>query len=103
MSIKLNFKIPLLDVDSTIMKENGEDLLLSNILGNALRVLTDGIEPMKALDWMLQLRTTGVLDLDRADQDKLKKLLNDSASFRGMIMLVRGRLLEVFENAEPKK
>jgi len=97
--MKLNFHVPFLQLDGTPYKEiNGDDMLLSTLLANALSTHTEGIEPLKALDWMLKLKNGDLLDLDRADQDKLKKLIDPG--FRGMQILIRGRLLEIFEKKE---
>lgn len=94
--MKLNFNIPMLQLDGTPYKEpGGEDVLLSGVLSTALSVMTEGIEPLKGLDWMLKMKQGEILDLDRADQDKLKKLIE--SGFKGMSLLVRARLLEVFE------
>lgn len=97
--MKLNFNVPVLQLDGTPYKEsNGDDVLLSTVLVNALSQHTEGIEPLKALDWMLKMKKGESLDLDRADLDKLKKLID--SGFKGMAVLLRGRLLEVFEKKE---
>ncbi len=94
--MKLNFNQPLLQLDGTPFKEGDQDTLLCKVLATALTFITEGIEPLKALDWMVKLQQGEVLDLDRTDQEKLKKLITEG--FKNMSMLVRGRLLEVFEN-----
>jgi hypothetical protein len=93
--MKLNFSIPFLNLDGTPYQEGGETILLSKILKSALSYMTEGIEPLKGLDWMLKLEKAEELDLDPVDRDKLKKLISDG--FKGMTLVARGRLLEVFE------
>lgn len=93
--MKLNFAVPFQNLDGTFHQENGEPLLLSKVLKNGLSFLTEGIEPLKGLDWMLKLEKGEILDLDRADQEKLKKLITDG--IKGLTLIARGRLLEVFD------
>ncbi len=61
--MKLNFHVPFLQLDGTPYKEiNGDDMLLSTLLANALSTHTEGIEPLKALDWMLKLKNGDLLE-----------------------------------------
>jgi hypothetical protein len=96
--MKLNFAVPFLNLDGTPFQENGENILLSKILKNALSFVQEGIEPLKGLDWMLKLEKGDVLDLDRSDSEKLKRLITEG--IKGLSLIARGRLLEVFDQKE---
>lgn len=93
--MKLDFHIPFLNLDGTPYQEAGEPILLSKLLKSALSYLTEGLEPLKGLDWMIKLEKGEVLDLDGADREKLKKLISEG--MKGLSLLARGRLMEVFD------
>jgi hypothetical protein len=90
----IDFNRPLLQLDGTPYRDGEHDAVMARVLAVALTTVTEGIEPLKALDWMLKLQKGEPLDLDRVDQDKLKRLITEG--IKNMSMLVRGRLLEAF-------
>jgi flagellar motor switch protein FliM len=92
--MNIDFNKPLLQLDGTPYKDGEQEAIMAKVLAAALATVTEGIEPLKALDWMLKLQKGEVLDLDRTDQEKLKRLITDG--IKNMSMLVRGRLLEAF-------
>jgi hypothetical protein len=70
--MKFNFNNPFIGIKKTTVKdENGTDLLLSSILGNAILLQSKG--GRKFTDWGYALNDGLELNLDRAD----KKLLYD--------------------------
>lgn len=98
--MKLDFNAPLLNLkDEPIKNTNGSDILLNELLANAL-VSTAGKEDIvRIFDWGVTLQKTGKLDLSRADQSMLKGLIEGSDS---LSIISKGRLLNILE-PKPKE
>ena len=91
--MKLDFNLPLTNLKDEIMKNpDGSTVNLNELLGNALVSTTGKENIIKVFDWALTLQKTGILDLDRADQDTLIKMIKDSDN---LSVLSKGRLLKV--------
>jgi hypothetical protein len=90
--MKLNFNFPLRTLDGTPMKEvDGKDVMAGKILANSLVMQPQG-EVAKFFDWAMSLHRGEEIDLDRADQQKMKDFIENNPS---MVILVKKALLDV--------
>jgi len=95
--MKLNFNKALTYLDGEAYKdEKNEPLLMNKVLANNLIKLTTG-DPLKLYDWAVALYKTGILDLDRADQEQLKSIIK---GFTDMYIIAKAQMFEVFEKLE---
>lgn len=99
--MKLDFNTPLLDLKEKIVKNpDGSEVLLNELLANGLVATTGKENIIKIFDWALAIQKTGILELDRTDQDLLKRTIENSDNFS---VLGKGRLLGILEKKQPEK
>ncbi|HEX4850147.1 MAG TPA: hypothetical protein VFV08_05030 [Puia sp.] len=92
--MKLNFNIDILQLDGTPFKDDAGNILnLGKVLANNLVSPAKG-DIMKMFDWAKALYAGETIDLFPSDQELLKKTITD---FPGVSLLVKARMLEVFE------
>ena len=87
--LSLDLKKPLLHVDGTTLKnETGKELEIAFELANVLAVSRSG-NPIKIWGWATTLASSGVIQLDDADIDELKRVIEQSdttALFKGQVL-----------------
>lgn len=107
LKIKLDFNKPALALDGKAYKEmiageNGQqvvsdnDLTLNKIIANNL---VNGSEPgdlYKLTDWGKSLYAGEVLELDKPDTDKLKKIIEESKS---TMRLIKRQMCDIIDEA----
>ena len=98
--MKLNLDINLKSLDGKDIMEKQEDgsikaINLANALANMLCGSTDGIEPIKAMDWALALNEKKEIDIDASDLEKLKTLIT---SREGLSNIIKAAYLRVFKS-----
>ncbi|MFY0628220.1 MAG: hypothetical protein JXR07_18115 [Reichenbachiella sp.] len=93
--MKLDFKKPCLDTEGEIIKENNQSVLMSDLLRKALMTSqsNDETDIIKFFDWSLDLKK-GVLDLDKADQKKLKDFITNEKNF---FLMTKAQMFKVLE------
>jgi hypothetical protein len=94
--MKFNFDFTLVNLEGEALTDPGGAILHA---GRALASLImqspeAGPDIMVKYDWATELHKTGSIDLDRAGQAQFKKMIEN---FPGIYLIVRGRLLEVFD------
>ena len=100
-AITIDFKKPLLFLDGkpiNEIKQKSDDpdvpVMINTTLGTNLAQSQSG--GMKSFYWAITLYKEGVLVLDKTDRDALKKSVQDMS----LSNLVKGRIVEVIEQAE---
>jgi|SRR5690625_3535974 len=97
MKIDLNFNLKNLSGEDLITGkgENGETTYQNagKLLANLLVGQTEG-DTIKYYDWALKLHGGNAIDLDRSDQDKLKKFIEGN---KQMTILAKAQILEKFK------
>lgn len=96
-SKKFDFKKPMLDIDGEPAKESGKQLICGDLLAQALMEARMSEEDiiLKFFAWALELKKTGVISLDKVDEDKLRKWILTNPS---IMNLGKGRFIEVLDN-----
>ncbi|NVM36896.1 MAG: hypothetical protein HWN81_14965 [Candidatus Lokiarchaeota archaeon] len=77
-----------LDLNKPIKALDGAELENSNlakILANTLCGKTEGIEPIKAMDWALKLHNEGSIEIDSTDAEKLKAFITKEENFTNLL------------------
>jgi len=92
--MKLNFNTELLGLDGEPFKdEQGTILNMGKVLANNLVSPAKG-DIIKMFEWAKALYAGETIDIDKSDQELLKKTIID---FPGVSLLIKARMLEVFE------
>jgi len=96
-----DFDLDLLDMDDVPMKQSGGDtnLTLWKLLSGALGSAQSQQEPLKLLEWAMNLRKDKKLSLDTTDKEKLEQFISNCQSLN---VLIQGRLLMVLKT-DPEK
>jgi hypothetical protein len=79
--MKLDLNKPVKGLDGADLKDSN----LSKILANALCGKTEGIEPVKAIDWALKLYNEGFIEIDDSDTEKLKNFIEKEENFTNLL------------------
>lgn len=74
---KVDFNVPVLDIDQNTINDNGTILLASKIIANHLMVQTKG-DALKLFSWAQKIYKNEVLELDASDFKTLKQLIDES-------------------------
>jgi hypothetical protein len=90
--MKLDFNFNLKEPDGIENKQMNAGIILSQEL--AREMVTDETKILKFFDWSKLLSNKKPLDLDKADQEILKKAIIDN---KNLIALIKGQLLEKFD------
>lgn len=91
--MKINFKVPFLQITGEDVVEDGKIQYMHEALANRL-VMSKNNDPMRFLEWARVLYATGVLDIERSDQDTLRTFLKNLDD----VVLVKAQLLERFDD-----
>lgn len=91
--MKLDFNVALVDFGGNAVKNGEKEMKLNEILVGSINMSDSKGNAFKFFDWCLKLNKAEVLDLDKQDQELLKKIIEESPNS----VLVKGRLLEVFD------
>jgi hypothetical protein len=75
--MKVDFNVPLLDLDGNTINDNGTILLASKIMANHLMGQKSG-DALKLFSWAQKIYKNEVLELDPSDFKTLKKIVDDS-------------------------
>lgn len=86
--MKLDFNKPILGLDDQPIESQNLGKLIANMI-----TATPKGDAMKLYDWGRKLYKGEVLDLDRADQQTLKGLIENSET---IFVLAKAQALEVF-------
>lgn len=92
--MKLDFNKPFLNLDGQAIEETNQGKILAQALSQSLDAKETDI--LKYWEWALKLNKGEILDLDQADQVKLKAFI-DKAQFN---VLVKFQLLDNFSKKE---
>ena len=92
----LNFNQPFIDLDGKQIEETNQGKTLSQALAQSLDAKETDV--LKFWDWATKLHKGEEIDLDQADQVKLKAFI-DKSNFN---VLVKHNLLENFSKKEKK-
>lgn len=97
----------LLDLNFPFKNLSSADIENSNAgkaLANILAIKAPGVSPIKAYDWALKLFNGGKLELDTADRDSLKAIVEQSEE---LTVMAKAQMLAAFrkqaDNAPAKK
>jgi len=93
--MKVNFDFKIAELDGRSQANEKAGVFLGQALGRAM--VNDETKIYKFLDWGRKISTGQILDLDKADQETLKKFIVDDKT---MPVIVKGQLLEAFDNKE---
>ncbi len=106
LKIKLDFNKPALTLEGKpykeIVSENGQqvitenDLILGKIIANNLVNSPEPGDLYKLTDWGKSLYAGEVLELDKPDTDKFKKIIEDSKT---TIRLIKRQMVDVIDEA----
>lgn len=91
--MKINFKIPFLQIDGRDVVEDGKTQYMHEGLANRL-VMAKHTEPMRFFEWARALYSTGELDLEKSDQETMRVFLKNLDE----IVLVKAQLIERFDD-----
>lgn len=92
--MKLNFNQPFLDLDGKELAESNQGKTLSQALSASFDAKETDV--LKFWEWALKIHKGDVIDIDKADQKKLKEFI-EKTQFN---LLVKVQLLEHFEQVE---
>ena len=97
--MKLNFKKPFLDLSGEVIEDSDQGKTLASALSSSLDPKEGDL--LKYWDWAQKCHRGEVIDLDKADQKKVREFIEKS-NFQ---VLVKAQLLETMDDdgGEPKK
>jgi hypothetical protein len=90
---------PFNDLDNTQVSENCKPVRLADLMASALMAGSEG-DPIKYLDWAIELKKTGIINVDNADRDHLHEMVKNH---KGLTNLMKGRLMRGIKPLEPPK
>lgn len=94
--IKLDFKKPILDIKGEEQEMKLSELLAGLLMGSKAKAPLD----TQYFVWGLELAKSGVIEVDEAGLENLKKFLDDMET--PITVLGKGRLNEVIKEATKK-
>lgn len=92
--MKLDFNKPLVGLDDKPVFENGAEQNIGKLLASLLVSGATG-DIFKFYDWAKEIYAGRTIDLDKSDQETLKKFISDAAQ---ITILSKAQLLECFEH-----
>lgn len=92
--MKVQFAVPLLDLEDNPVYEGGQVLMLNKLLASIMAQQSEGVDVIKFFDWARAIHKEEVIDLDRKDQETLKQFI---LSVKSLTILGKGRLLDCLE------
>ena len=87
--MKLNFNVPIFDLDGNPIPDTNAGKLLANTL-----VYQPEGEIIKLFDWALILNKGEILDLDRADRKYMTDFIKNS---RTLTLLAKKQMLDILD------
>lgn len=94
--MKVNFNVPVLNLDGKPINEGLEPANLGKVLGNTLVMVSQG-DVLKFYGWAMKMNNGDVVDLDKSDQETLKKFVTEN---QNLTILVKAQILELLEKKE---
>lgn len=92
--MKLNFNVSVTGLDGRPIEDQfGRNIIAGKVLANALVMQPQG-EVAKLFDWAIALHRGEIVDLDRADQNKVREFIESSNQ---IVILVKHCLLSIMD------
>lgn len=96
--MKVNFNVPVLNLDGNPIMEGSEPANLGRVLGNTLIMVSQG-DVLKFYGWAMKMNNKEVIDLDKADQETLRKFVDANTN---LTILVKAQIFHLLDKKEPE-
>jgi hypothetical protein len=102
--MKINFQVPIIDVDGKPLRENGngEELVLGKVLAHALRQFVDFDDIFKLMEtWAMPMYAGKPIEFDTADLELFKRVVKNKKL--GLFPITEYAALKLIREAELKE
>ncbi len=96
--MKVNFNVPILNLDGNALMDGPEPANLGRVLGNTLVAVTQG-DVLKFYGWAMKMNNKEDVDLDKSDQKILRDFVESSTT---LTILTKAQILNLLDKKEPE-